>query len=113
MSKFNSTHNKGFQMTFDNGFRLSVQWGIGNYCQRKSDGQFGDEMKDKFWESISAEIAVFNDNVKNTPIIPLNDGLDMVCGWLNADQVAKVMTIIQSAKSSDEIILKCKALNLR
>lgn len=112
MSKFNSTHNKGFQMTFDNGFRLSVQWGVGNYCQRKSDLQFGDEMKGNFWESTSAEIAVFNDNAKNTPIIPLNDGLDMVCGWLNTDQVAKVMTIVQSAKSADEIILKCKALNL-
>ena len=60
MSKFNSTHNKGFQMTFDNGFRLSVQWGVGNYCQRKSDLQFGDEMKGNFWESTSAEIAVFN-----------------------------------------------------
>ena len=112
MSKFNSTHNKGFQMTFDNGFRLSVQWGIGNYCQKKSDGMFGDEMKDKFWESTSAEIAVFDDSVDSSPMISLNDGIDMVCGWLNADQVAKVMTIVQSAKSADEILLKCKALNL-
>ena len=41
-SKFVSTHNKGFQMTFENGFRISVQWGIGNYCQRKEDGDFGE-----------------------------------------------------------------------
>ena len=112
MSKFNSTHNKGFQMTFDNGFRLSVQWGVGNYCQKKNDGQFGDEMKDNFWESTSAEIAVFDDRTESGPMISLNDGVDMVCGWLNTDQVAKVMAIVQSAKSADEIELKCKALNL-
>ena len=112
MSKFNSTHNKGFQMTFENGFRLSVQWGIGNYCQKRHDGMFGDEMKDKFWESTSAEIAVFDDNAVGSPMIDLNDGIESVCGWLSTDQVAKVMAITHSAKSADEISLKCKALNL-
>jgi len=112
MSKFNSTHNKGFQMTFDNGFRLSVQWGIGNYCQRKSDGMFGDEMKDNFWESTSAEIAVFDDNVDSSPMVNLNGGIDMVCGWLSTDQVAKVIAIVQSAKTANEIELKCQALNI-
>ena len=71
-----------------------------------------DEMKDKFWSSSTAEIAVFDDNVIGNPLINLNDGLEMVCGWLNTDQVAKVMAIVQSAKSADEISLKCKALNL-
>ena len=112
MSKFNSTHNKGFQMTFDNGFRLSVQWGIGNYCQRKSDGMFGDEMKDNFWESTSAEIAVFDDNVNGCPIININGTTDNVSGWLNTDQVAKVVAIVQSAKTVNEIELKCQALNI-
>lgn len=113
MSKFNSTHNKGFQMTFDNGFRLSVQWGIGNYCQRKSDGMFGDEMKDNFWESTSAEIAVFDDNVgESSPMVNLNGGMDMVCGWLSTDQVAKVIAIVSSATTADEIELKCQALNI-
>jgi hypothetical protein len=113
MSKFNSTHNKGFQMTFDNGFRLSVQWGIGNYCQRKSDGMFGDEMKDDFWESTSAEIAVFDDKVgESSPMVNLNGGMDMVCGWLSTDQVAKVIAIVSSATTADEISKKCQALNL-
>lgn len=32
MKKFNSTSNKGFNMTFANGITASVQWGTGNYC---------------------------------------------------------------------------------
>ena len=40
MSKFTSCQNKGFFMEFENGFRISVQWGIMNYCQRKYDGDF-------------------------------------------------------------------------
>ena len=31
MSKFVSTFNKGFNMTFENGISISVQWGVGNY----------------------------------------------------------------------------------
>ena len=112
MSKFSSTHNKGFQMTFDNNFRLSVQWGIGNYCQRKSDGMFGDEMKNKFWESTSAEIAVFDDNAGGSPILNINGTIDNVAGWLDTDKVAKVMAIVQLAKTANEIELKCQALNL-
>jgi len=33
---FLSCENKGFQITFDNGMTMSVQWGVGNYCSRRS-----------------------------------------------------------------------------
>jgi hypothetical protein len=29
---FKVSQGKGFQMTFANGWTVSVQWGIGNYC---------------------------------------------------------------------------------
>ena len=29
-----STLNKGFQLTFENGLTISVQFGSGNYCER-------------------------------------------------------------------------------
>ena len=29
--------NKGFRMTFPNGWTVSVQWGPGNYCEKKWD----------------------------------------------------------------------------
>ena len=42
---FETTMNKGFMMKFDNGFKISVQWGTGNYCTRKDDGEWN-EMED-------------------------------------------------------------------
>ena len=111
MSKFTSCLNKGFQMTFDNGFRISVQWGHGNYCEVKNKGMGGDEQKQDYWNSVSAEIAVFGegDNMLN---LRGDDSFDQVAGWLSTDMVAKVIAIVQSAKNDKEIQLKCKALNL-
>jgi hypothetical protein len=36
MSNFKSTNNKGFQMTFENGWTISVQFGYGNYCSHRN-----------------------------------------------------------------------------
>jgi len=114
MSKFLATRNKGFRMGFENGFEISVQWGPGNYCEKR-DAKFGLSEKTKFWESCSAEIAVFDTNNReqehiNTDMIPL--GRDTVEGWVSADQVAKVIAIVQSAKTVNEITEKYKALNI-
>ena len=110
MSKFTSCLNKGFQMTFDNGFRISVQWGIGNYCEVKDKDAWGVEQKEDYWDSVTAEIAVFGkgDNMLNLR----SGGYDQVAGWLNTDMVAKVITIVQSAKTENEIEVKCQALNI-
>ena len=121
MSKFTATNNKGFQMTFENGFRISVQWGVGNYCQKKDDGEYGDSMKTDFWESTSAEIAVFGKDGEFIDIsgyeLEKEDGTvkkvnDVVAGWLSADTVAKCITLVQSATTEEEIEIKIKALNL-
>ena len=46
-------------MKFDNGFSISVQWGTGNYCEKKNLGTtLGDERNEKYWESKTAEVAV-------------------------------------------------------
>lgn len=108
MSKFTSCLNKGFQMTFDNGFRISVQWGHGNYCAVKDKGMWGDEQKEDYWESASAEIAVFDGDSR---FIDIRED-DMVAGWLSTDTVAKVITVVQSAKTVEEIKLKCQALKI-
>ena len=34
---FSVTLNKGFRITFANGWTASVQWGAGNYCQNYGD----------------------------------------------------------------------------
>ena len=74
-----------------------------------------DQEKSIFWESCSAEIAVFNTKeakmVAEKGMISLN-GEDVVSGWLSADQVAKAISVVQSAKTVNEIQTKLKALKL-
>ena len=111
MSKFTSCLNKGFQMTFDNGFRISVQWGHGNYCAVKDKGMWGDEQKEDYWDSVSAEITVFGEGGNMLNLRGDNE-FDTVVGWLSTDMVAKVIAVVQSSKTDKEIQLKCQALNL-
>jgi len=123
MSKFTSGYNKGFRMTFENGFSISVQWGVGNYCEKRDSGEWNEATKHDFWSSNSAEIAVFNKEGRNS-MIPITgytlentDGTeesytDVVSGWLSTDTVAKCITIVQSATTKEEIETKMKALNL-
>ena len=90
---FVATQNKGFGMTFDNGFTISVQWGTENYCEHRNlDIDFDDlpnPKENNRWESRSAEIAVFNDK----GIVPVGE-YDDVIGWLTPNEVAKVIEIV-------------------
>ena len=103
---FVATRNKGFAMTFENGFGISVQWGTENYCEKKSFNTDTDPMKHDRWESLSAEIAIYKDK----KFIDLGD--DQVIGWLSPDKVAKVIEGVSSAESSEEIINEIKALKI-
>ena len=105
MSRFLATRNKGFRMTFKNGFAISVQWGPGNYCEKK-DEDFDKPMDERFWESCSAEIAIFNS--KDDSMITL--GEDNVDGWLTSDKVAKVIIMVSLAKTKNEITEKYKTI---
>ena len=105
MSKFQITNHKGFRMGFENGFEISVQWGPGNYCERK-DEDFDKPQEERFWESRTAEIAIFNS--KDDSMITL--GEDNVDGWLTPDKVAKVITMVSLAKTKNEITEKYKTI---
>lgn len=85
MSKFKSTHNRGFQMTFANGWTISVQWGQGNYCDNRNlDGNpFG--MQPNGFDSTTAEIAIW-DNNDNRHCHYF--GSDEVKGFCKTDEVA-------------------------
>jgi hypothetical protein len=106
MSRFLATRNKGFRMTFENGFAISVQWGPENYCDRKNEGDFDKPMDERFWGSRTAEIAIFNS--KDDSMITL--GEDNVDGWLTSDKVAKVITMVSLAKTKNEITKKYKTI---
>lgn len=55
---FNITDNKGFHMTFENGWTLSVQFGSGNYCDNYNHSVYS---KEPIPPSRDAEIAAWND----------------------------------------------------
>ena len=105
MSKFQITNHKGFRMGFENGFEISVQWVPGNYCERK-DEDFDKPQEERFWESRTAEIAIFNS--KDDSMITL--GEDNVDGWLTSDKVAKVIIMVSLAKTKNEITEKYKTI---
>ena len=39
-SRFTSGYIKGFRMTFENGYSISVQWGVGNYCDKQMNTNY-------------------------------------------------------------------------
>jgi hypothetical protein len=58
---FKTNQNKGFTMTFKNGITISVQFGAGNYCERRSmTAPIQGEMKMNMVESKTAEIAIWD-----------------------------------------------------
>jgi hypothetical protein len=105
---FTATQNKGFRMKFDNGYSISVQWGTINYCEKKNlMAEYKDEMKEPTWKSRTAEIAVF----KDTGIVPVGKSDDVI-GWCSADEVATIISIVQSAHpdNQEEMVEEIKAL---
>ena len=89
-SKFLSTDNRGFQLTFDNGWTISVQWGVGNYCSNRNKETKNEPMV----ESATAEIAVFDADNKD-----FDFGGGQIClGWLSADEVAEWIEKVKNFK---------------
>tara|TARA_R110001592_G_scaffold300192_1_gene571323 strand:+ start:684 stop:1016 length:333 start_codon:yes stop_codon:yes gene_type:complete len=110
MSKFVSTFNKGFNMVFENGISISVQWGVGNYCDRKDGCDYGESMKGEFWEATSAEIMIRDTNDDSNDII-LGNG-DVVAGWLSTDTVAKLIHKCSTARNVAHLNQMLKRLSL-
>jgi hypothetical protein len=77
--------NKGFAMTFENRWTISVQWGPGNYGSNRRWGddvvKDPDPMTHNRWQGTSAEICVWD---------PDGDIVlkDLVMGWISPDDVA-------------------------
>ena len=54
--------NKGFRMTFDNNWAVSVQIGVMNYCVNRNDNDHSNRTWETPQECPNAEIAVFSPN---------------------------------------------------
>lgn len=88
---FSITHGKGFQITFQNGCTVSVQWGPGNYCDNynsKWDSQRGKLQ----WQSTTAEVAIF---LQNGDFYSL-PGHREVAGQQTPEEVAKWIEVARN-----------------
>ena len=117
-SAFGSTYNKGYFMNI-NGYRISVQFGYGNYVD--SDVRYGHQPKVKemvdsegcilydisqkfnVWQSDLAEVMI--NMPEGVPDFGLNDGIlnDQVMGHCTAECVAKLIGCIASADAGVDI----------
>lgn len=79
-------------MKFENGWTISVQWGIGNYCDMRDGKSWDTSMKtpDMIWESPNAEIAIWKDDSGESEHCYYKfDNGDVCKGWCTPDEVAE------------------------
>ena len=98
MSRFSNSEGRGFHLTFDNDWTISVQFSGGHYCDNKNESY--DWARNRVMDSIpvhssNAEIAVWR---RNDGLIYLEN--DNVRGWTSADEVARVIHKVSTAKST-------------
>ena len=97
-AKFRSQERPGFQMTFDNGWTISVQWHTGAYCERKQV-LVGYAEDKKPAESATAEIAMWD---KHGNWYTFEH--DTVLGYQTPDEVAEWIEITRSLKEDENAI---------
>ncbi len=90
---FRITQSKGFQVTFENGYTLSVQFGFCNYSQHRFNK---DAVVDGDCSSNTAEIAVITPKCELMRLT-LDD---CVRGYIKADEVAEIMAIVATRPES-------------
>lgn len=95
MSRFSITSHKGFHLTFNNSWQISVQFGPGNYCERR-ESKYDEPRSGEHWESNNAEIAIWS--TRDGKMVMLE--YDVVRGYCTADEVAKVIHKVSTAKST-------------
>ena len=127
-SNFISHHNSGFQLTFENGYTVSVQWGACTYSNHHNfpegirhssqktflewiESPHNEENITKGWKSRTAEVAVWTlkgskDDPQRTWYNPLtlekpNSSTD-VAGYLNPNEVAEIISKVASIKTKGD-----------
>jgi len=88
MVNFKITQNKGFQITFENDWTISVQFGYGNYCDNYKNDKFRANNTEMIVDSTDAEIAIWNGNgdwyvFDNGDTVKRYCSPDEVAEWIN------------------------------
>lgn len=88
------TRGKGFHITFDNGYCISVQFGAGNYCENRdfvADGCLFTPASDKDAGekgSRDCEIAIFD---PQNNMLHVEEWGDEVKGWVTPNELLEWM----------------------
>jgi hypothetical protein len=108
------TNHSGFQIRFENGYLVSVQFGPCNYCSRKIgindkrpfDVAYHEPNMSAIWESATAEVAVLDGNGDFVSLEKFYDGDDLsldgttIAGWVRPNQIG---TIISNVMKYEEV----------
>lgn len=86
---FRITNGRGFQMTFENGWTVSVQWGYNSYCGNKMKGVYGQENQERDFKCMDAEIAAWDEEG-----VWYQFETEDVKGWCTANEVAEFIELI-------------------
>lgn len=93
---FKSFRNQGFQLTFDNGYTVSVQFGHYNYCDARNYNERYNDWRDH--EAIhacqNAEVAIWYGD--RGPFVDLDKTPSDVFGYQTPKDVAKIIATVAS-----------------
>lgn len=81
----------GIRMTFDNGNTISIQWGLNNYSSSRFKGV-------PTSKCTSAEVAIFD---KNDNWAQIDEVENMVKGWVEPDEIAKLIFLASTNTISE------------
>ena len=85
-----STENKGFQLSFKNGYTISVQFGRGNYCSNRNNLDKPEEQIS--YKSVNAEVAAWDSFGDFVSL----DGSSNPLMYCSADEVADLINKVKS-----------------
>lgn len=92
--------NRGFQVSFKNGYGLSVMFGAGNYGDHKDADSAEFPFDSLALSSSTAEIAIFTHvGEVITDLVPLSSSpTDTVLGWVSPEDITKILAAVATGK---------------
>lgn len=95
--------NMGFHLKFENGYRISVQWGGMNYGSNRhkqypSNNSTTAEVA--IWDSADKPVRMIHKGNRANRIIELSPDGEDTLGWINTDDVVTLMGMVASIKTS-------------
>ena len=84
---------KGFHITFKNDVTVSVQFGVASYSEHHDDdlSMIGKEKEHRHWESIDAEVAMWDKEGTWITKEYFKDDCDDVYGWVTPDELPELL----------------------